>query len=153
VLKLSTDLDDQWEYDLLRNIGLLFDAQGFGTYSESVTVAEPLITMMNVPSSPDRLISIGFYGQVLQHVSLAIGTVPLQVRTRGRANRWDDVVKMATPIFQLLHGREGLILGEVHCPSIERVSMTPLGQDGNKRWERTDNYHIMVDLPTTANRE
>ena len=147
-------MNSEWELEMVEALAVIFTDLGVGTYSPSTpTTAEPLLTLMNVPSSPNQLVTLSIYGQVEQHVSIAIGTMSLQVRTRSRPNMWRDCAKAASKVFEFLQGKEGLMLGSIHCPSIERSSFAWLGQDTSQRWERTDNYNIMVDLPATANRE
>jgi hypothetical protein len=146
-------MNEHWEHNLLVGFAELFAASGFGTYTDQVTTAEPLITVMNIPAMPDQLITLAIYGQVSQNAAIAVGVVPLQVRVRSRPNQWFDCVDMAESIFSMLHGKEGLMIGDIHCPLITRASFAPLGQDTNQRWERAENYQIMVDLPSTENRE
>lgn len=71
---------------------------------------------------------------------IAISTYTLQVRTRGLADPSDDVDTLADQVKAILHGQVAVQLAGVTIGSIRRMSWTTLGQDGTRRWERSDNY-------------
>lgn len=55
---------------------------------------------------------------------------------------------IADDVFSRLHGRQAGMLGNVRLVQSFRRSGVDLGQDGNGRIGRTDNYYLTVHRPT-----
>jgi hypothetical protein len=54
-------------------------------------------------------------------------------------------------VFEALHNLTDRTFGSVHVVQMLRTSAIPLGMDDqSRRWMRSDNYSVDVDLPGTA---
>lgn len=131
--------------DVLKGFARILDDNGLGRYIDEE--ADPLavfgphdtaIILKNVPSDPDQVIVLNAYGSNDDAV-FAMGSLMVQVRVRGAA--CDD---LADAIFDLMHGARyvRLVPGEPAVSHILRQSSLQIGEDGNGRQERTDNYEI-----------
>ena len=91
-----------------------------------------------VPTSPDRAIGVRVYdGDDLP----GLHERRLQLHFRGAPGVAFDADRIAGIAFTVLQGlsrRDGI-------SDARRVSFAPLGADGNRREERTDNYLITLD--------
>lgn len=107
-----------------------------------------------VPDAPDRVVVVDTYGDGFQDPTEALGSVLVQLRFRSRRDQPLDCKGLSAAAFNVLHGATDLTIGGLHCPTIYRDTHANLGRDGTtRRWERTDNYTITVDLPSTINRQ
>lgn len=78
--------------------------------------------------------------------SLSDSVVGLQVTIRcGDMQRVSDI---ADDVFSRFHGRQAGMLGTVRLVQSFRRSGANLGQDGNGRVGRTENYYLTVHRPT-----
>lgn len=141
-----------WENALLTGLGQLVEDRTGWEYALIATGSLPLISLIAVPDAPDRVCVIDTYGGE-DDPSIAHGAVYVQFRFRSRKDRPADCKGMAAAVANALHGAVDLTIGGIYCPTIFRDSHAQLGRDGSRRWERTDNYTITVDLPATGNRE
>lgn len=115
--------------------------------------AFPVVAIGSTPDSPDRVVVLDTYGDAYQDPVSAHGELSMQLRFRSRRDMPLDVKGTSAQAFTLLHGSDRVI-GGVPCRAITRISWAPLGRDTvSRRWERTDNYSLTVDLPATANRQ
>lgn len=111
------------------------------------------LAVIGVPDQPDRVVVVNTYGDAWQDPTSPVGGIMVQLRFRSRRDMPLDVKALATTAFDVLHGATHLTLGGVHVDSIYRDSYAELGRDSTRRWERTDNYQMTVDLPSTGNRQ
>lgn len=91
-------------------------------------------------AAPDRAVGVRVYNADdarLEHFAVR----RVQLRFRGAKDRRDGADELASTAFAVLQGlsRVGGISG------VSRLSIAPLGADGNRREERTDNYTIILD--------
>lgn len=140
------------ENDLLDGIAAALAACGAGTYRPDTDYVdgETAIVFDDMPATPDRCIVLTTYGNANDAPNMALGTVMLQVRTRGVPDSPRDVRDLAGKVFDILHGLTHQQYGTAHANEILRRSSIPMGQDSAQRWERSDNYAIELDTPPTA---
>lgn len=143
---------DGWTSRLLTGLAEHLDAADIGTWKTSGTYAagETGIVIRAVPDQPERLITLAAYPVGGDLVGMADHTVGVQVRVRAGVDP-RDCDDLADEIFDALDGAAGLTWGGVPVVSVERTSYAPLGQDGSRRWERSENYLIMAMRPTSNN--
>lgn len=141
--------------DLLNGIAQMLADAGVVTRrtdGSDFTDGETALSFKNLPATPDRVVVLSPFGAHSDQPQITLGTQPIQVRCRGTSDPW-DVEDLADAAFDVLHGAANLTFGSVHVVQILRVNSIPLGMDEqDQRWQRSDNYDIDVDLPTTANR-
>ncbi|NHI16864.1 phage tail terminator protein [Microbacterium excoecariae] len=91
-----------------------------------------------IGDTPDRAIGVRVYATDDDRY---LAQRRAQIRIRGRAHHLDDADTIAGIAHTALDGlsRVAGIL------SARRISMSPLGADGNSREERTENYLITLD--------
>lgn len=142
--------------DLLEGIARQLQSAGIGIYNESGVYAagDIGIVLKVVPATPDRVIVLNSYtpGNT-DHPDQPLGTIAVQFRVRGRPNRPLDTNETLDAIEALLQGQEQYRYGTVQATQALRATSIPLGQDGSKRFEHTDNYYIDVELPPTLHRQ
>jgi hypothetical protein len=139
-----------YQTDLLAGLAQRLAAAGVGTWSPtgSYTAEQTGIVIGTVPGSPDRIITLTGYG-VDDSPSLSDSVMGVQVITRTGGSDPRPTDDLADQVFDQLHGLTG-----VHLPSGIRLvqclrqSHTPLGQDGNRRWSRSDNYYLSAHRPS-----
>lgn len=140
--------------DILDGVARLLDAAGVATYrsdGSAYLATETAITFKDLPPTPDRVIALAAFGASDQPV-ITLGSQQIQVRARGTSDP-RDVDSILDAAFVALHGASNLTFGSVHVVQILRVNTIPLGMDEqDRRWQRSDNYALDVDLPTSANR-
>lgn len=113
------------------------------TSGPAYTASEVGIQYGAIKASPDRGVGVRVYSSD-DEVQTGLATRRAQLRFRGGKNAVDGADAMASLAFRHLQGlsrREGI-------SGIRRLSMAPLGADSNGREERTDNYEVVIDLPT-----
>lgn len=142
-----------WESDLLVGLAQYLASQGVGTYSPAspVPAGGTLIVFGEMPSSPDRCVALTLYASRDEPVA-NLSTVRVQFMLRGAPNNSLDVGDLATAVFAALQGVTHHDYGTAHAVDCRRVSVVPLGMDGNKRMTRADNYEIPVNTPYTTGR-
>lgn len=118
-----------------------------GIYASSDTG----IFMKVIPASPDRAVVITVVPQG-DNVTMPLGQVMVQIRTRGLPNDPLDTDDLADSIFALLHGQTNLPMGALTIVQMNRKTSVPMGMDASKRWERVDQFYLDVDYPPTINR-
>lgn len=140
------------ENDLLDGIATHLATVGAGTYRPDTDyqAGETAIVFDDMPPTPDRCIVLTTYGNANDSPTMALGTVMLQVRTRGLPDNPGDTRNLAGEVFDAIHGLTHQQYGTAHANEILRRSSIPLGQDSGQRWERSDNYAIELDTPPTA---
>jgi hypothetical protein len=133
----------------LHDAGLgLYDPTG-AAYTDPMTL--PAIVFKEMPDVPDRVICITAY-TIAGQPAMPLDTPSLQIRTRGAPDAAFDCDDIAGAVFDNLHGATRIPLGTVTAVQILQRSSIPMGIDSNRRWERSDNYAIDANVPTTSNR-
>jgi hypothetical protein len=137
---------------LLAGMAQHLQTAGLGTWSPSgvYTVGQTGITIRAVPDSPDRLITLAAYPLGTNLPGMADHLLGVQVRLRAGPDP-RDCDDLADAVFDLLDGVSGLVWGGIPVKSISRRSYTSMGQDGSRRWERSENYEIDAMRPTSNN--
>lgn len=146
-------IGDGWTSRLLGGLAQHLEDAGIGTWrpdGSAYADGETAIVIRGIPPQPDRLITITAYPVAGDLVGMADHQTGVQVRIRTGADP-RDCDDLADQIFELLDGGSGLSWGGIPVISVERTSYTSLGQDGSRRWERSENYLIMAMRPTSNN--
>lgn len=139
-----------FQTDLLTGLAVHLAGSGIGVWSPTgaYTAGQTGIVLATVPAAPDSIITLTGYG-VTDDPSLSDSVQGVQVITRARGGDPRPTDDLADLIFDRLHGATGLTLSTgvrvVHCLRRSQVS---LGQDGNRRWQRSDNYYLTVHRPS-----
>jgi hypothetical protein len=142
--------------DMLDGLARMLDTAGVAVYrpSDGATYAadETAISFKDLPPDPDRVVVITPANTPATTPVITYGQRIVQLRFRGTAVA-TDVDDLADAAFVVLHGAADLTFGSVHVTQILRFSSIPLGMDEqDRRWQRSDNYLLDVDWPTSANR-
>lgn len=128
------------------------DTAGVGTWRESGAYQSGEIGIYDraIPQTPDTIITLAVYPIGSNLPGLADHMTAVQVRLRGTADSrvCDD---LADAIFTELDGLRRVTWGDIPIVEVWRQSYTPLGQDANKRWERSENYYLHAMRPTSNN--
>jgi hypothetical protein len=139
-------------FDLIAGLAQLLEDAGLVTYRSDGTNYTPTETGVGykyMPELPNRFVTLTPYGANNDQPVTTLGNQPVQVKMRGTADP-QDVDDLGDGIFQALHGVTDRMFGSVHVVQILRVSSIPLGMEEQaRRWLRSDNYSIDVDLPGT----
>ena len=140
-----------WTTRLLEGLAGHLAAAGVGTWRATgiYSAGETGILIRAVPPAPDRVVTLAAY-PVASPPGLTDHTAGVQIRVRAGSNptECDD---LADAIHDLLNGAHDLALGGIRISQITRTSYASLGQDGNRRWERSENYYIQASRPTAHN--
>lgn len=147
-----------WTRDLLVGIAQHLatpPAAGLWT-SETAALTEtlsgaPAISLINLPTSPNRVICLTDYPLGIDDPGLTEVVVGLQVRIRGTREPLDSS-DVRDAVYDRLHGLAGVVLNGVVVAHILRESATPLGPDAGGRYERSENYRVHANRPG-ANRD
>lgn len=141
--------------DILAGLGAMLGSAGVATYRADGTpylATETAVTFKDLPSSPDRVVCLSPFGASMDQPVITYGQQRIQLMMRGTTNP-TDVDDLADAAFAALHGAANLTFGSVHVVQILRENTIPLGMDEqSRRWLRSDNYVLDVDLPTSTYR-
>lgn len=138
--------------DLLVGLAGELVTAGVGTYGTIVANPNTGIYLKALPTSPDRAVSLTAYATV-DEAETALSRFRVQAWCRGKTDNSVDVDDLADQIFAALHGLEDRTYGTVHLVQCLRISSVSLGVDSStKRFERSDNYEIDLDTPSTPGR-
>lgn len=141
-----------YESALMMGVGELLAAELGWTYGAGGGF--PTIHLGYSPDSPDRIVALDTYGDGYQDPTDPHSVILLQLRFRGRVDNPLDPKGFSAAALRVLHNRTDTVIGGLFVPSIYRDTHANLGRDTvTRRWERTDNYSVTVDLPATANRQ
>lgn len=141
-----------FQSNLLTGLAVYLAAGGIeATWNTSgvYTALQTGIVLGNIPTTPDRIITLTAYG-VDDSPNLSDSVLGVQVRCRwgGADKRPSD--DLADAIFNLLHGNTALMLSTgLNIGLCLRQSAASLGQDENGRWSNTANYYLSVHRPST----
>jgi hypothetical protein len=139
--------------DLLDGLAQTLAAAGVATYrpdGSAYLPSETAISFKNRPAAPDRAVVLSSYGAT-DNPNQALGTVTVQLWFRGTQDS-RDVDNLADAAFVVLQGITHAQYGSCHAIQVIRKSTIPMGQDDSRRWERSDNYSVDVNVPPTPNR-
>jgi hypothetical protein len=102
--------------------------------------ADVAIAYGAIPATPDRAVGVRVYATEDDRVNhLSWRRVQLKHRgARGVPFGADDLAGESFAVLQGLSRHEGI-------SDVSRLSMSPLGADGNGREERADNWIIILD--------
>lgn len=140
-----------WTSLLIVGVAQRLHTAGVGTWRANGTYAanEIGIYVRAIPTSPDRIITLAAYpvGTGLQ--GMQDHRTGLQIRVRGTEDPriCDD---LADAIFDDLDSLGRAVLNGVHVVDVWRQSYTSLGQDAQRRWERSENYYVDAMRATTT---
>lgn len=139
------------ERDIVVGVAGLIDAAGLATFKPSGVYAdsETGVIFKVVPAKPDRVVVLTAV-PMSDDISMPLGQVMLQVRTRGLPNNPLDVDDLAGPIFDLLQGRTYDTFGDTTVIQVRRTTSIPNGQDAAERFEKIEQYYLDVDYAPTA---
>ncbi|MGI5178672.1 minor capsid protein [Dactylosporangium sp. CA-152071] len=144
----------EWTTNLITGTAELLAAAGVGEWrpnGPSYTANEVGILMRDVPPQPDRVITLA-PSIVASPIGLADFIQGVQIRCRGTTDPrvCED---LSDQVFDLLDSASRLTLGGVSVVQVYRQSHTPLGKDGNGRWESSSNYYFEAMRPTVNRSE
>lgn len=144
---------DGYTSRLLAGLAEHLAAAGIGTWDPTgatYAAGATAIVIRAIPAQPDRLITITAYPLGNNLPGMADHVTGVQVRVRGTQDPrvCDD---LADAIFDLLDGATALTWGGIPVKDVGRRSYTSLGQDGSRRWERSENYLVDAMRPTSKN--
>lgn len=142
----------EWESALLVGLGQLLAAELVDWTYDDDTTGTVQIAIGQAPDQPHRVVTIDSFS-IFDQPTVAITEVGVQLRFRSRLNAPLDCKGMASRAHTVLGGRTDTTIGGLFCPLMYRDTSAQLGRDETRRWHRTDNYTITVDLPSTGNRE
>src|SRR5690606_20258488 len=99
-------------------------------------------TLKALPDAPDEAVAVSVY-DVEDDLRLPHVLVYVQLRFRGTKTSRTSVDDFADAAFSALHGAR-FTAGERSVQQCRRISVAPLGADGNARQERADNYELVL---------
>lgn len=134
--------------DLLTGLATDLNAQGLATYNGG---AGGNVFLKALPTTPDRAVALTAYAAT-DEAAENLSTIRVQFWFRGNPNVATDVDDLADSVFMWLQGLQGRTYGSVFVAQAFRVSSIQLGVDGSKRSERSDNYSLICNLPSTSGR-
>lgn len=145
-------LGDGFTSRLIAGMAEHLDAAGVGTWRESGAYQPGEIGIYDraIPQTPDTIITLAAYPVGSNLPGLADHLTAVQVRLRGTADPrvCDDLSDL---IFDQLDGLCRARWNEIPIVEVWRQSYTPLGQDANNRFERSENYYVHAMRPTSNN--
>jgi hypothetical protein len=140
--------------DLLRGLAQFLNDQGIGVVYKpdgGYVAGDTGVFFKGLPTSPNRVVAISAYGAT-DEAKIALSHLRVQFWFRGNPDDSLDVDDLGDAVFQAMQGLEHQTFGTAHVVQALRVSSVQLGIDGSKRSERTDNYALDVNVPTTTGR-
>lgn len=138
--------------DILAGVAAEIESAGIAVRSDTGwTTGQTAIVYNLMPATPDRAVALTVYGGT-DHPSQPLGTVNLQVRSRGAVESPLDADALDDAVFAVLQGITDRSYGSAHVIQLLRKSSMPLGVDAETRWERSSNYVLDVDYPPTQYR-
>ncbi|WAL94000.1 minor capsid protein [Streptomyces sp. Je 1-369] len=132
---------------IVSGLAELLAAEGLGVYRPAGVYApdEIAIFLHRMPEAPDKAFAITPYP--VEDTGLTDVTDGLQIRMRAGPDP-REVLDMADAVRDLLHMREGTVVGGVRLSLIWRQSQAPMGQDEHGREELTSNYYARSTRPS-----
>ena len=134
--------------DLLIGLATDLNTQGLATYDGGVGGN---VFFKELPASPDRAVALTAYASS-DEAAENLSMIRVQFWFRGVTDDTLDCDDMADAVFAWLQGLQGRTYGTVHLTHALRVSTVQLGMDAQRRNERSDNYSVFVNTPSTSGR-
>ncbi|GGN86392.1 hypothetical protein GCM10010112_67910 [Actinoplanes lobatus] len=144
---------DGWTSRLLTGLAEHLADADIGTWDPTGTSYaddDTAIAIRAIPDQPDRLVTITAYPVGTNLPGLADHRTGVQIRLRAGPDP-RDCDDLADAVFDALDGASGLVWGDIPVVSVSRTSYTSLGQDGSRRWERSENFFVDAMRPTANN--
>lgn len=141
--------------DLLTGLATELANAGVGVYPPSGPQYAPTdigIGIGLLPEQCPRAIMLTPYGALDYYAELTEGTQGIQVWYRGAPDDLLSAVSLQSAGFTALQGLKNRQYGLCHVGLVSRKSSLPMGVDGQRRYEISDNYSIDLNTPTTAYR-
>lgn len=110
----------------------------------------------NMPSDPDRCMSIRDYGGLTAEVGLAVDYPKVQVKLRGSrgATSYPETYDQAKKVFDALVGIPSRPVAWPNLVSVVPVGhIVPIGRDQSDRELITVNFQLIVAFDTAGHRE
>lgn len=130
--------------ELTTALCLLLQDAGVGVHESTATGDQVQIVYGDVAAAGvDRAIGITVYASVVDDPQTGLTARRVQLRVRGADGDRRSANQLAAAAFGALHRTiksRGVAFGV-------RESFAQLGQDGNRRQERAENYTITIDNP------
>lgn len=140
-----------WTTLLFTGAAEYLDDGGAGTWAPAgdYTDGQTGITIDAILPSPDQLITLTDY-PIDDLPGIADVRIGMQVRVRGTTD--PRVAKdIGDLCYDLLHGLRAVTWGGIAVVQVLRISHAPMGQDPNKRFERSHNYAVDAMRPNALN--
>lgn len=136
-----------WLAEADRGLGL--------TYRDDGTPYEPGevgITVDYLPAEPGEVVALTGYSSGPEPDSAQAGADEHRVQIRARGTTDPDVSRTRLrAIYSALQGLDAVTLPDgtyVVLAVAMQADATPIGVDGNRRHEHTQNYRFVIDAPT-----
>jgi hypothetical protein len=136
--------------DLMAGVAQILEDASVGTWKPAgaYLAGDPRpIFMREGPSDRHQIIVIAHY-PVLGAGRTRDTVEGIQVRNRGTPGDTRPADDDADAIREALDGLEHVVLGGRHVSLIRWQSGASLGQDGNKRWETSQNFYLFTARPS-----
>lgn len=132
---------------IVTGLAELLDSAGLGVFRPDGVYEddEVGIFLHRMPEAPDKAYAITPYP--VEDTGLTDVTDGLQIRMRAGPDP-RELLDMADAVRDLLHMREGLVVGGVRLSLIWRDSQAPMGQDEHGREEISSNYYARSSRPS-----
>ena len=130
--------------DLMTGFAVLFEENGLGVF-DTAGIYSPESTGIFLgltPDQPDRAITLMSYP--VDDSDLTVVTTGLQIKIRGRRDP-REVEDVADAVYGLLHNKSHYVIGNIRVDLSWRQSGAWIGQDGNQRIERSENYYLYAE--------
>lgn len=138
--------------DLLTGLAVHLAAANVATWQPSGAYG-PTVTgifIATVPEHPAGVLTLTAYGIDDSDPTVPDSVVGLQVRCRAPNRDPRNADNLADAAYDALQSLGPLTLSTgVRLQLCTRRSSLPMGADASGRWERSDNYQLMVHRPAT----
>jgi hypothetical protein len=141
---------------LMVGLAEMLDTLSIGTWTASSVYDDddaPIITLDRLPDSPDQVVCLSDY-RVSANGRLTDSVIGVQVRTRAPVSTPSAARDLADAVLNVWHGAAHLTLGT--SPNVVSVSQilfqsaAPLGPDQRGRQERSMNFYIYANVPSST---
>lgn len=130
-------------------LGQWMDANGIGTYDPHAVYSDnnpaPVVLTGAMPDTPDAAVTINIYDWQIDRDDTGNPDVWVQFRFRAAGNDPRIVGDYADKLAAHLLDHTHIILAPgVQVRHAARTVRTPVGMDGNRRYERSDSYRLSM---------
>lgn len=142
--ELTTPVEEGYNSKLMTGLAELLAAEGLGTFATEGTygVDDWGIFLGLTPDQPDRAITLMTYPVDDKDLTTVITGV--QVRFRGRRDP-REVENQCDAVYNLLHNKQHYYVNGIPIDLSWRQSGAWMGQDGNQRLERVENFYLHAE--------